>query len=469
MKVKIQFWIALFCAATPVFAQATTGWEYAKEIERKIIPPTFPNKTYNVLDFGAKGDGVFDSRPAINQAIIRCSNEGGGQVLVPAGRFFSKGTIQFKSNVDLHLSEGSEIIFSADENDYLPVVLTKWEGTELFNYSPLIYAYHVENIAITGKGTLNGQGAKNIVQWKPRQAKDVNTLRTMGQNGVPVNERLFGAGHILRPAFIEPLGCRNILIEDVKIVDATFWVIHPIYCHNVTVRRVTIDSFNFNSDGCDPESSTYILVEDCHFKTGDDGIAIKSGRDNDGWRVGQPTENMIVRNCSFETLANGVCIGSEMSGGVRNIFVENITIPITNNGIYFKTNRDRGGYIENVWVRNVKIDSIRKTAIKFDTDYSSEDTQDYRTPLRNFVIENVTCNFAQIWGVEVVGFDDLPVRNVVLRNINVKSTPQSMLLKNTEDIKLDNVVINGRKMSLDDPTIYNGTSNLRERKVKREN
>jgi len=176
-----------------------------------------------------------------------------------------------------------------------------------------------------------------------------------------------------------------------------------------------------------------------------------------------------VRNCSFETLANGVCIGSEMSGGVRNIFVENITIPITNNGIYFKTNRDRGGYIENVWVRNVKIDSIRKTAIKFDTDYSSEDTQDYRTPLRNFVIENVTCNFAQIWGVEVVGFDDLPVRNVVLRNINVKSTPQSMLLKNTEDIKLDNVVINGRKMSLDDPTIYNGTSNLRERKVKREN
>lgn len=445
MNIRNLALLLLLLLATSTSGFAQNGWEYAKEIEKNIIPPVFADKNYNILHFGAEKGGVSDARPAINAAITRCSEEGGGQVTIPAGTYFIKGSIILKSNVNLHLSEGSELIFSSDEKDYLPVVLTRWEGTEVFNYSPLIYAYQVENIAITGKGILNGQGSRNIATWKPNQKKDQKLIRTMGRNGTPIHERLFGEGHWIRPAFIEPIGCRNILIEDIKIVDATFWVIHPIACNNVTVRRVTIDSFNPNSDGFDPESTTNALIEKCHFRTGDDGIAIKSGRDQDGWRIGQPTENIIVRDCVFESLANGVCIGSEISGGVRNVYIENITVPKANNGVYFKSNLDRGGYIENIWVRNVKIDSVM-TAVKFEPDYKSESKENYPTRYKDFVIENIECQYASRNALEINGFKDMPVSNVTLKNVKVVNTPAAYEIRNARNVSLRDVTVNGKQI-----------------------
>ncbi|MBB4035421.1 polygalacturonase [Dysgonomonas hofstadii] len=450
MKTGNYILCLLLALAIPGLSFSQKGWDYVKEIEKNIKPPVFADKNYNIVHFGAEKGGVKDARTAINAAITQCSNDGGGRVTVPAGKYYIKGPVILKSNVNLHLSEGAELVFSSDEKDYLPAVLTRWEGTEVFNYSPLIYAYQVENIAITGKGLLNGQGSKNIATWKPNQKEDQKLIRKMGRDGVPVYERLFGEGHWLRQAFVEPVGCRNILIEGVKITDATFWVIHPVACDNVTVRDVVIDSFNPNSDGFDPESTTNALIEKCHFRTGDDGVAIKSGRDQDGWRIGQPTENIIVRDCTFESHANGVCIGSEISGGVRNVFIENVTIPKASNGIYFKSNLDRGGYIENVWARNIKIDSV-KTAVKFDPDYKSESKENYPTRYRGFVIENVDCHYASHNALEINGFENMPVTDVTLKNVRVKNTRAAYEIQNARKVSLQNVVVNGKPVTHIEP------------------
>jgi polygalacturonase len=440
---KLRFVAAfIFCLAS-VNGFSQSDWTMAKEIEKNIKPPQFKNKDYNIVNLGAKGDGKTDSRIILNKAIDKCSAEGGGRVVVPAGKFYVKGPVVLKSNVNLHIAEGAELIFSSAAEDYLPAVFTKWEGTEVYNYSPLIYAYKANNIAVTGKGVLNGMGTANFATWKPNQKKDQQSIREMGRKGVPVNERVFGKGHYLRPAFLEPVECNNILIEDIKMINATFWVIHPVYCNNVTVRGVKVDSKNLNSDGCDPESSTNVLIENCDFKTGDDGIAIKSGRDNDGWRVGRPTENVIIRNCTFETETNAVCIGSEISGGVRNVFVENINISKAGNGIYFKSNLDRGGFIEHIRVRNIVADSLHNSLIKFEPDYKSESKENYPTRFHDFVIENANGQYAGEYGIDITGFEAMPVSDVVLRKVSITKAKQSTRIRNAKGVSFSDVIING--------------------------
>jgi len=317
-------------------------WDKADAIVQSLDPVTFPDKTYVITDFGAVGDGKTLCKEAFEKAITICSDNGGGKITVPAGTYYMNGPLVFKSNVNVHLEKGAILDFSTNESDYLPAVITRWEGTELFNYSPLIYAYHVQNIALTGEGTVNGNGSKKFSPWNNIQTVEQEMLRKMGRTNVPVYRRIFGEGYKLRPGFIEPFGCANVRIEGVTIMDSPFWVIHPIFCNNVIVRNVTVDSHNYNNDGCDPESSTNVLIENMDFNVGDDGIAIKSGRDQDGWRIGQATENVIIRNCHFARWA--ITIGSEMSGGVRNIFIEDCKIDSCRNGIYFKSNLDRGGY-----------------------------------------------------------------------------------------------------------------------------
>ena len=219
---KILTLFLLMLSAITLHTTAAPAWSDMKRIERQIVAPVFPDAEFSVGDFGAAGNGVNDDRPAIQAAIDCCSNQGGGRVVLAAGRYFSRGPIVMKSNVDLHLAEGSVLIFSADERDYLPVVLTRWEGTEVFNYSPLIYARNVQNIAITGRGTINGQGSKNFATWKPRQKADQQNLRKQGREGTPLHERLYGEGHWLRPAMLELVSCSEILIEGIKFVDAPF-------------------------------------------------------------------------------------------------------------------------------------------------------------------------------------------------------------------------------------------------------
>lgn len=418
------------------------GWEAVPDLINRITLPSFPDRDYLIVDFGAVGDSVTDCYESFKKAINKCNQDGGGKIIVPAGVFLINGPVRLKSNVHLYLSEGARLKFSANPGDYLPVVLTRWEGTELFNYSPFIYAYQATNIAITGRGVINGNAKHSFAQWKVKQQEDKATLRQMGNDGVPVYQRVFGEGHFLRPSMIQPFGCNNVLIEGITIYDSPFWVIHPTFCTNVTVRDITVDSWNTNNDGVDPDGSVNVLIEDCVFNCGDDAVAIKSGRDQDGWRIGQPTENVLIRNCTMNSKANGLCIGSEMSGSVRNIYMENCTVGEANSTIYFKANLDRGGIVENVFVRKIIVERANTAFIRFDSNYKGYRGNHYPPVFRNFNIENVTCKLANHYGFYMVGVEDSPISDIYLKDVKITKAEVPTFTQYVEDVRLTNVAIN---------------------------
>lgn len=437
------FFLLLFCCSI----KAQRYWKNADQIVSKLNPvDSFKKVTYLITDFGAKGDGKIPTKEAFDKAITKCSENGGGTIIVPSGDYYMNGSLVLKSNVHIKLEKGAVLNFSINENDYLPAVLTRWEGTEVYNFSPLIYAYHVNNIAITGEGIINGNGSKYFASWKKEQNNDKQILRKMGKENVPVYKRVFGKGHKLRPGLFESFGCNNVRLEGVTFLDSPFWVIHPIFCNNVIIRDVTVRSNNPNNDGTDPDSCTNVLIEDCNFETGDDAIAIKSGRDNDAWRVGQPSENIVIRNCLFSSKINGVCIGSEIAGGVRNVFIENIKIPKSSNAIYFKSNLDRGGYIENIYVRNIKAENVESSLIRFEPNYKGERSAFHPTRFKNFVIENIQCKEVNQIGFYLDGFEELPIENIILKNISINKAPNVYSLQNGKNIVFDNVYINGYKL-----------------------
>ena len=435
----------LFCTQPKPTIETEEGWNKVTEIMKNIQAPQFPDTLFNILDFGAKDDISFNSLPAILEAINNCNTSGGGKVVIPQGTYFIKGSIFLKSNVNLHLEKGARLEFSTDANDYLPMVLTKWEGTECFNYSPLIYAYQSTNVAITGNGVIDGNGAEGFNKWKPLEKPGMDRLRQMGHDSVPVYERIFGEGWYLRPSMIQFFGCNNVLVEDIEIYDAPFWIVHPVYCNNVIIRGLYIDSNNYNNDGCDPESSTNVLIENVKFNVGDDAVAIQSGRHQDGWRIGQATENVIIRNCYFDRWA--ITIGSEMSGGVRNIFIEDCKIDSCRNGIYFKSNLDRGGFFENLYMRNIEANICLWGVINFRTDYHGYRGGNYPTQFRNITIENVKCNRVDSVAILANGVPEAKLYNITLRNIEVKEAPKATQMKNLVNLKLDNVVVNGKQVT----------------------
>lgn len=409
--------------------------------------PVFKTAYYNITSFGATPDGKTDCKPALDKAISLCSVSGGGEVVIPKGEFFVAGPVVLKSHVNLHFDDGAALVFSADAKDYLPAVLTLWEGTELYNYSPLFYAYQCSDIAITGHGRINGSASKNFATWRPQRSPEQNKLRQMGIDGTPVYERVFGANAHLPPDMIQFFGCKNVLIDGISITDAPYWIIHPVLCNNVTVQNVTINSMNLNNDGCDPESCTNVLIQRCNFTTGDDGIAIKAGRDQDGWRIGQPTENIIVRDCTFNSKTNGLCVGSEMSAGVRNVYMYNVHIKKCLSAIYFKSNLDRGGFIENIHVHDIQCDSARSAVIRFENNYHGSRGGHYPTLFDNFVIQNVTCTYSGEVGIYAVGVAGNPLKNISLKNVKIHSTPREQVVDNAEHLTYDAVIINGHGLS----------------------
>ena len=415
-------------------------------ILKSIVEPEFKDSIFNVMEYVALNDGVKDARTAINNSITECSNGGGGIVLVPPGKYYVAGSIIMKSNVNLKIEEGAEIIFSVNLKDYTPFVLTLFEGTELFNFSPLVYGYHVSNIAITGKGILNGNATAGFATWRPQGSANQNRLRQMGIDQVPVNKRNFGQDSNLPPDMIQFFGCNNILIQDIHILDSPYWVIHPVLCTNVTVRGIQINSYNLNNDGCDPEYTRNVLIENCIFNVGDDAIALKAGRDQDGWRIGRPTENIIIRNCMFNSNCNGLCIGSEMSAGVQNVFMENVVVKNSLSGIYFKSNPDRGGFIRNIWIRNVTCDSVRTALIRFETNYKGGRGGFYPTLFENFLIENVHGDVSGDCGFYAVGIEKYPLKDITLKNICLTKCKTPYILKNTQHVKFENVILGGVKM-----------------------
>lgn len=450
------------CKASAQDFNSDDAWERAETIISNITVPNFPDRTFNVTEFGAVADGTTDNTEAFRKAIETCNSQGGGKVLVPSGKYLS-GPIHLKSNVNFHLTEGAEILFTKDKSAYLPMVHTSYEGMELMNYSPLIYAYGQKNIAITGNGTFNGQaGTDNWWPWAgkdvygykegdPRQhdEKNLPRLRQMVADGVPVDERVFGEDHQMRPTFFEPFECENILIEGVTFTNAPFWIIHPIKSNNITVDGVTVRSHGPNNDGCDPEYSKNVHIKNSIFDTGDDCIAIKSGRNNDGRRVNIPSENIVVENCEMADGHGGVVMGSEISAGVRNVFVRNCKMdsPNLDRAIRIKTNTIRGGFVEDVYVKDLEVGQVKEAVLKINTYYGIYDNQegDYIPTIKNIFLENIQVENGGEYGLLIKGREQSPVENVRLKNVTIKSTKEPLMIENCEPVIFMNTTINGKE------------------------
>ncbi|MCC5929652.1 MAG: glycoside hydrolase family 28 protein [Cyclobacteriaceae bacterium] len=434
-------------------------WNGVEDILQKIQAPVFPDKDFLITDFGAVEGGEVLSTTAIAAAIDACHDAGGGRVLVPPGKFLT-GPVHLKSNVNLHISEGAELLFSQNPDDYLPLVFTRFEGVELMNYSPMVYAFEQENIAITGKGILNGQAdplhwwpwkgkwSKNAllgIHWDesmPSQSEAISAHRQLAADNVPVEDRIFGEGHYLRPNFVQPYRCRNVLISGVTIIHSPMWVIHPTLCENVTIRSVRVISHGPNNDGCNPESCKNVLIEGCFFDTGDDCIAIKSGRDHDGRRLSVPSENIIIRGCEMKDGHGGVVMGSEISGDVRNVFAEDCDMnsPRLDRALRVKSNSNRGGNIENIYLRNIRIGQVKEAAIHFDLFYDNE-RGDNHCNIRNVVVENMTSEKSD-YAVFIKGDEDRPVENIRILNSTFNQVKHDNFLQGVEGFHMENVIIN---------------------------
>lgn len=434
------------------------AWQKAHDILRNTPVPQFPKRDFLITDFGAIADGKSDSSTAIAAAIAACHKAGGGRVLVPKGQFLT-GKIHLLSNVNLHVEEGCRLAFSTKPEDYLPAVMTRWEGMEMMGYSPLVYAHEQENIAVTGKGILDGQANETTWwPWKggkswgkpgiPTQDKARAQLALDAESNRPVTERLYAEGAYLRPPFVQFYGCKNILIADVTIKNSPFWLINPVLSENVTVRGVTCASLGPNSDGCDPESCKNVIIDGCYFDTGDDCIAIKSGRNGDGRRVNVAAENIVIRNCKMRSGHGGVVIGSEISGGARNIFAENCEMSSKDleRGLRFKTNSVRGGLIENVYFRNITIGEVQ-TAIVVDFSYEEGDSGKFTPTVRNIEVRDLHCKKAQQI-FNVMGYERSPIKSLHLINTHFDDVKDVGTLKNLDDFATKNVTIKGKPFSI---------------------
>ncbi|MEO6788990.1 MAG: glycoside hydrolase family 28 protein [Chthoniobacteraceae bacterium] len=444
--------VCLFAPNNPALhADPAAASDVESAILTRIQVAHFAQRDFPITDFGASVDA--DCTDALAKAIAACHAAGGGRVVVPTGVWLT-GAVHLKSNVNLHLAEGATLRFGPEPVKYLPVVLTRFEGIECMNYSPLIYAFEQENVAVTGKGTLDGSA--NWATWwawndkskgqPSRQVPDRNQLDEQGTGGTPVAERVYGGGHFLRPNFIQPYRCKNVLIEGVTVVNSPMWEIHPVLCTNVTVRGVTVRSLGTNNDGCDPESCRDVLIEDCVFETGDDCIAIKSGRNNDGRRVGVPSENIVVRRCTMKDGHGGVTMGSEVSGGVRNVFVSDCTMdsPNLERAFRFKSNAVRGGVIENIFVRGVKIGRVARAVLSVEFDYEEGANGPHKPVLRNVLIENVTS--ASSGSVAIVtAFPGAVIESVRLKDCTFRGVEAADVLKHAGSLTFENVTIEPAK------------------------
>ncbi|GAB3985408.1 exopolygalacturonase PelB [Actinoallomurus acanthiterrae] len=432
----------------------TDPWRTADRIRRRVRAPRFPHHRFRVTDFGAKGDGTTDCSRAFEAAIKACSRRGGGHVVVPPGRYLT-GPIRLRSHIDLHVEEAATIAFSTDPAKY-PPVYTRWQGVECYNYSPFIYAYEARNIAITGKGTLDGQ-ASNTAWWPwsgstkygwkpgdPQQGPDWTLLQQWADQGVPVAERVLGAGHYLRPNMIQPYRCENVLVEGVTIVNSPMWEIHPVLSRTVLVRDVTVDSHGPNNDGCDPESCTDVVITGSTFDTGDDCIAIKAGRNADGRRVNAPSRNILVEDCELRDGHGGVTIGSEMTGGVSSVFARNLrmTSPNLNSCLRLKTNSMRGGYIHDVHMKDVEVGQLAVAAIQIDFYYDEGPGHPYNPSVSGIHVENLHVGTTK-YVLDMRGYPDAPIKDVTLAHCRFDKATDTDIVENVQGLVLTDVTVNG--------------------------
>jgi Tol biopolymer transport system component len=424
----------------------------------RIQPPEIPDTEFRLDDYGAVGDGIRDNKPAFDRAIEACDSAGGGRLLVEAGEYLVKGPIRLQSHMELRLEKGARLVFGNDPADYLPVVLTSWEGTRCYNYSPFIYASGATDVAITGMGEIDGQGADPWNGWNHLQGPDQKLIRAMNNEGVPLEERVFGEGHYLRPHLVQFYECDRVRVEDVKISDSPFWCLHFVYSRNITVRGVEYEAFNFNNDGIDPESSENVLIENVVFNNRDDNIAIKAGRDLEARTLGIPSRNIVVRNCRFRG-HNAIAVGSEMSGGVYDVFVEDCSFAgKVEYGFYLKGNRDRGGEVRDIYARNVEFDSTRATII-IDSDYKNQGSC-CPPAFRNIHTEGIRSAYAGECGILLKGSPRVHLDSVFLSDVEIRSAAVPVKISYTDYLQARDVRINGETFVYDGgvPAWKRGTS-----------
>ncbi|HZR40569.1 MAG TPA: glycosyl hydrolase family 28 protein [Ktedonobacteraceae bacterium] len=438
-------------AATPLLLQGgqlltayaspaiSLPWPEANAIIAQTTVPTFPNATFPVTNYGAKGDGKTDNTAAFAKAIAACNATGGGHVVVPAGTY-STGAIHLLSNVDFHLDAGATLMFNGTASNY-PPVLTRYEGEECLNHSPLVYAYGQTNIALTGSGVLDAAGTAS---WNTgsNRAGVLDPLLNLP----PMQRNVVGK---LRVTFVEPYNCTNVLIQGVTLRHTQFWNLHPTLCTNVTIDGVTVTApGRGNSDGCDPESCDHVVINNSSFTCMDDTIAIKSGRNADGRRLHTPCQNIVIMNSRFDSNRGMVAIGSEETGGVQNVYCFNLSSFGANvwAALYIKNNSLRGGFVKNVNMDTIKATTTRSTApavIYAIMNYNGE-TGAFPPVIDQIHVNNMVADHSP-YAIRLVGLSSDHIGTVTVSNSTFTSiTHQANSVSNVDHLILTNVTINGQ-------------------------
>ena len=471
LNMKKKLLVLWMCSLLAPIITVAQDWDEGmyQQIEQSIRVPQFAEKAFPITKFGAKTTNpAIQNQKAIQKAIDTCSKKGGGKVIIPAGEKFLTGAITLKDGVNLVVEEGATLEFVFQPELY-PIVETSWEGLECFNLSPCIYAFKAKNIAITGKGTIDGGGSNDTwwpwngnprFGWKEgmisQRIESRPRLLKNGEDGIPMYnekgertpERVFGPQDGLRPQLVSFNKCEGILLEDVTLLRSPFWVIHTLHSTDITVRRVKMINDGPNGDGCDPECCDRVLIEDCYFNTGDDCIAIKSGRNRDGRERNMPSKNIIIRNCEMKNGHGGVVIGSEISGGCQNVFAHDCVMdsPELERVLRIKTNSCRGGIIENINMRNVKVGVCKESVLKINLDYEPKEIccRGYYPTVRNVYMENVTSESSQ-YGVQIIGLDeDTYVYDITVKDCKFNGVKDGNFMSGkTRNINFENLFING--------------------------
>jgi len=414
-----------------------------------ISYPDFSNcPDFVITDFGAVPGDQQKTSEAIAKAIDAANEAGGGSVIIPEGEWLT-GTVHFKSNVNLHLQKGATLLFSDNPEDYLPAVHTSWEGLECYNYSPLIYAYECQNVAITGEGELKAK-MDFWRKWFARPAGHMNSLKWLYEaavKNVPVEDRyMVNDTANMRPHFIQFNRSQHVLLDGVKITNSPFWTIHPYLCKDVVIRNLRVFAHGHNNDGVDPEMSQNMLIEDCVFDQGDDAIAVKSGRNQDAWRLNSPNQNLVIRNCLVNNGHQLLAVGSELSGGIENVWMDNCAVADSASMfhlVFIKTNERRGGFVKNIHVTNIKADKMREGILGIETDvlYQWRDlvpTYEVRlTRISDIYLENIKANNVK-FTYRILGQEEMPVKRVFLKNVDADTIREERnIAENVEDLKFE--------------------------------
>jgi polygalacturonase len=452
-----------------------------------IITPAFKKDTFNVKNYGAKADGITLNTIAINKAINACSAKGGGVVLVPQGLWLT-GPVELKSNVNLHISRAALLQFTDDKSQY-HLVEGNYEGhAAVRNQSP-ISGTGLTNIAITGEGVIDGHGdvwraigkdrltdpewkkltasggvlSENGKAWYPSQSY-ADGFKTSDAGLMKPGKSLKDYESVkdfFRPNLLVLTNCKKVLLKDVTFQNSPAWCLHTLICEDLTLDGVHVrNPWNAqNGDGIDVESCKNVLIQGSTFDAGDDGICIKSGRDEEGRRRGKPTEDVIVRNDIVYRAHGGFVIGSEMSGGARNIFVSDCTFIGTDVGLRFKTTRGRGGIVENIYIKNISMRDIVTDAILFDMYYMGKSPGEdgsgndaaaipvtEATPqFTNFYVDNIVCNGAEK-GLQIRGLPEMNIKNIYLKNLVLKTNKGIDIIEGT-GINLKNIYLDCKDTS----------------------